>query len=373
MILRDCDMKSFSNRCKGKRIACYGIGKEFHRIMSSYSDYDWIDNIEFLVDGNSDREGEIVQVNEQSYSIISLDCLRESVSSDIVILITCMAYAEVIKELNYIPELKSTECYLFHFMFPLSEGDNIQIQRRQEILIPPTIHYCWFGKKEKPDLYKRCMESWYKYCPDYEIKEWNEDNCDVNETIYTKQAYECGKYGFVPDYFRLKIIYENGGIYLDTDVEILKNIDDLRYNEAFCGLEFPGEVNLGLGFGAVKGHSLILKLIERYKIMPFIKQDGSIDETASPVFQSADLIENGMKYGNILQEIAGLTIYPIEVLSPQNVYTGITTISNNSYMWHHFDGSWVSGDRLERNIKRKKESAIIQRMIDLNEGKNRFE
>ena len=204
-----------------------------------------------------------------------------------------------------------------------------------------------------PDLYKRCIESWHRHCPDYEIKEWNETNCDITETVFTKQAYEVGKYGFVPDYFRLKVIYENGGIYLDTDVEVLKNMDDLRYNQAFCGMQFPGEAAFGLGFGSEKGNEIFSFLMQRYKYMTFMKTDRSLDETASPYYQTRDLFELGMQYGNRLQIVDGLTIYPIEVLSPQNVITGERCITEYSYALHHYDGSWVSGEHLRRNQRRK--------------------
>ena len=368
MKLCNCDMRTFSERCKGKKIVCYGIGNEFNRMIKSYSDYEWTDRIYFLADGNQSREGEVVWIKDRKYPLISLNTLKKKITADIVILIACIAYAEVVKELNSIPAFDNIECYLFHFMFSLSEQETIRIKRENNLFIPPIIHYCWFGRKDKSDLHKRCMESWYKYCPDYEIKEWNEDNCDINETVYTKQAYEHGKYGFVPDYFRLKILYENGGIYLDTDVEVLKNIDDLRYNKAFCGLEFPGEAALGLGFGSIKGMPLLLKMMERYKTLSFIRPDGSPDETASPVFQSADLMERGMTCENRLQDVEGMTVYPVEVLSPQNVYTGITTISRNTLMWHHFDGSWLNGNKLKRKRERRQESEWIQRMIDMNEG-----
>lgn len=368
MKLRNCDMKSFSERCRKKKIVCYGIGNEFHRMIKGYSGYEWADRIHLLADRNKGREGEAVQIKGREYFLVSLDTLIKELTEDMVLLVTCMAYADVVKELNRISALDEVECYLFHFMFSLSEGEEIQIRRSEEPLIPPVIHYCWFGGGDKPDLYKRCIENWHKYCPDYQVREWNEDSCDINETVYTKQAYGLGKYGFVPDYFRLKIIYEHGGIYLDTDVEMLKSIDDLRYNKAFCGLEFPGEAAFGLGFGAVKGFPLLLKMMERYRTMPFIREDGLPDETASPVFQTADLIENGMTYENKIQEAGGMTIYPVEVLSPQNVYTGTVSISPNTLMCHHFDGSWLDGDRLDRKRNRRRESAAIQRMIDVGEG-----
>ena len=372
MILKNCDMKTFSKRCKNKQIACYGIGGEFERIMDSYSNYEWFDKIKLLVDGNAAKEGNSWEIKNRVYKIVSLEYLCSHITSETVILITCAAYYEVVQTLNLIAELDQVECYLFHFMFSQSENETISIRQNELSTIPPLIHYCWFGGNELPDLYKRCIDSWHKWCPNYEIKEWNENNCDINETLFTQQAYESKKYGFVPDYFRLKIIYEYGGIYLDTDVEIVKNIDDLRYNEAFCGLEFPGEVALGLGFGARKNHPLMQKLMERYKTMSFLNSDGSTNEIGSPVFQSADLREFGMSSENRLQLIQGMTIYPVEVLSPQNVYTGITNISENTYMWHHYDGSWVSGERLKRKKKRQAESAELQRIIEKNEGNLKY-
>lgn len=363
MILRNCDMKSFVKRCEGKKLICYGIGKEFQRMLKGYQDYGWIDNIVFLADGNPAREGENVFIRDKKYLIHTQDAMRRNITGEMILMITCMGYAEVIKELDCISELDCTECYLFHFMFSMSEGRDYAIRRIKEALLPKVIHYCWFGKKEKPDLYQKCIESWRRYCPDYEIIEWNEENCNIEENLYAKQAYERGKYGFVPDYFRLKIIYEYGGIYLDTDVEILKSINDLRYNRAFGGLEFPGEANLGLGFGAVKGHSVIKKMLKRYDGLLFQNPDGSCNETASPIYQSEDLRQCGMTEKNVLQEVEGMTVYPCSVLSPQNVYTGITIIEEESYMWHHFDASWISGERLKQKKKRQADAEAIWRRI----------
>lgn len=363
MILRNCNMKVFSERCDGKKIACYGIGGEFDRIIKAYCDYEWVKRIEYLVDGDETKQGNCITINEKEYGIKSLTSIINNISDDTVIMITSMAYYEIVNMLNEISAFDKTECYLVHYMFAIGEGEQYEIRQTKEAWIPPVIHYCWFGGKSMPDLYKKYIDSWYKYCPNYEIKEWNESNCNIDEVLYTSQAYKVGKYGFVPDYFRLKIIYEQGGIYLDTDVEILKNLDDLRYNKAFCGLEFPGEANLGLGFGACKKNLCIKKMLDRYKNMSFINSDGSYDETASPIFQSEDLMKMGMNRKNKLQMVKGMTIYPIEVLSPQNVYNGVTSISNKTYMWHHFDGSWITGKKYEVKKKRMMQSAEIYRLI----------
>ena len=353
MILKKYNMKAFSEYCRDKTIACYGIGGEFDRIIKNYDTYSWTDRIGYLVDSDIDRAGTLMDVMGNKREICSLEQFLKENLTDVVLLVTCTAFDEVVGQLNQIPQLSRVECFLFHFMFHLSEGEKIQIRNSDKKRIPPIIHYCWFGGKEMPDLYKRCIESWHRHCPDYEIKEWNETNCDITETVFTKQAYEVGKYGFVPDYFRLKVIYENGGIYLDTDVEVLKNMDDLRYNQAFCGMQFPGEAAFGLGFGSEKGNEIFSFLMQRYKYMTFMKTDRSLDETASPYYQTRDLFELGMQYDNRLQIVDGLTIYPIEVLSPQNVITGERCITEYSYALHHYDGSWVSGEHLRRNQRRK--------------------
>ena len=368
MILRNCSMRSFSERCKDKRIACYGIGGEFERIIRAYSGYEWFEKVDYLIDNDVKKQNTNKSIKGKDYRIISLEEFIKEPVKDIVIIITSGMYYEIFKSIHSIYELKNTECYIFHFMYSLPENQELVIEQIKDKRIPSTIHYCWFGKSELPDLYKKCIESWYKYCPQYEIKRWDENNCDIDETVFTRQAYEHKKYGFVPDYFRLKIIYEHGGIYLDTDVEMIKNIAPLCYNNAFCGLEFPGEVNLGLGFGACKNHPLIKKMMERYKQMSFIKSDGSFDETGSPVFQSEDLLRCGLSYENKLQIVDGMTIYPTEVLSPQNVYTGITEMSANTYMWHHFDGSWLSGERLIKKRQRLKESEELRLIMQRNEG-----
>ena len=236
------------------------------------------------------------------------------------------------------------------------------IKQRENCLIPPVIHYCWFGKKELPDLYKRCIESWYKYCPGYEIIEWNEHNCDITENLFAKQAYEKKKYGFVPDYFRLKIIYEHGGIYLDTDVELIRNVDDLRCNEAFCGMERPGQVAFGLGFGAIPGHFVIGKMLERYQVMQFLNTDGVMDQTASPIWQTMDLMSLGMQYGNRLQVVSGMTIYPVEVLAPKNVATRELNKTRYTYSIHHYDASWIFG---EDSLSKKNFEEDLKKIRDM--------
>lgn len=360
-------MRTFSERCKGKKLVCYGIGHEFEKIIKNYEGYDWINTISFLVDSNTLKQGQLKKVGEKEFEILSLAKLLHSDMKDVILLITSVMFGEIYERLHKIRELENVECYIYHFMFTIGEGKYIQIRQTLKPLIPKKIHYCWFGGGELPELYKRCIESWKRHCPDYSIERWDETNCNINETTFTKQAYHVGKMGFVPDYFRLKIIYEHGGIYLDTDVEVLKNLDDFLYNHAFCGLEQPGEVNFGLGFGAYKGNELLLKLMKRYMTMPFIEEDGKFNEIASPIYQTMDFIkEGGVIYGNRLQKVCGMTIYPTEVLSPKNCVTEEYCISDNSYTIHHYDGSWVDGELLKGKMRRLATVKTLQEQFDVN-------
>ncbi len=132
-------------------------------------------------------------------------------------------------------------------------------------MIPKTIHYCWFGRNPKPKLAKKCIASWKKYCPDYEIIEWNEDSFDVEQYPYAKFCLENKKYAFLSDFVRLVVIAKKGGIYFDTDVEVIKKLDGLLDYDAFYGFENDSYVASGLGFGSEKGHVTVIKMLEEYE------------------------------------------------------------------------------------------------------------
>ena len=207
--------------------------------------------------------------------------------------------------------------------------------------IPKKIHYCWFGGNPLPELAIKCIESWKKYCPDYEIIEWNESNYDVTKNLYMKQAYEEKKWGFVPDYARLDIIYNHGGIYLDTDVEILRPLDKLLENSAFVGCENDRWVALGLGFGAEKGNPIIYEMLKQYDILSFFDDSGELNLTPAPVYQTALLKEQyGFKETKEIQKISDfMNIYPVEYFGSKDAYSGKINITNNTYSIHHYDGS----------------------------------
>lgn len=215
--------------------------------------------------------------------------------------------------------------------------------------IPKKIHYCWIGGKPIPEHNRKIMESWKKFCPDYEIIEWNESNYDFTKNRYMREAFENKKWGFAPDYARLDIIYEHGGIYLDVDVELIKPLDDLLSLKGFMGFCQGDHCALGLGFGAMPHHPLIKEFLDYYENLSFILDNGNFNQTPSPVYQTNVLLTKGLILDNTLQEIDGITIFPVEYFDPKDFYSGEISLTKNTYSIHHYDASWVdSGPGLIR-------------------------
>ena len=208
--------------------------------------------------------------------------------------------------------------------------------------IPKVIHYCWFGKGKMPSLAEKCIASWKKYCPDYEIICHNEDDFDISENRYAKEAYEAQKWAFVSDYARLKVLYENGGIYLDTDVEIIKPIDDLIRENGFMGFDDNGVISTGLGFACEKGNELVKTLLADYDDISFVSPDGSYDITPCPDRNSETLKRLGMDFSIKDQIFMGMHMLPEDYLCPMKYYTGKKIITKNTYSIHHFCASWTS-------------------------------
>ena len=214
-------------------------------------------------------------------------------------------------------------------------------------MVPKTIHYCWFGGKPKPKSVLRCIESWRKYCPDYEIKEWNEQNFDVNMIPYTHDAYQAGKYAFVSDVARFWVLYHKGGVYFDTDVEVIKTIDNLVERGPFMGWEKPnalGNVHVapGLGLAAPVGFPLYQEILEGFSRLNYYSEDGQRNPYSMIPMVTDILKEKGLRIEDNLQTIENLTIYPADYLCPMDSLTGKITLTDNSYTIHHYTMTWIS-------------------------------
>lgn len=222
-------------------------------------------------------------------------------------------------------------------------------------MIPKIIHYCWFGRNPLPPLAIKCIESWKKYFPGYEIKEWNEDNFDVNIVSYTKEAYQAKKYAFVSDYARFWILYKYGGIYFDTDVEVIKPMEDIVYRGPFMGREhmslMPKEnsisgrcipVNPGLGLGAVPALDLYSEILNFYSSLHFVLPNGSFNTATVVQYTTEILLRHGLKDADVQQQCMGITIYPKEYFCPKSFEDGKIYLTENTYTIHHFAASWLS-------------------------------
>lgn len=193
-------------------------------------------------------------------------------------------------------------------------------------------------------LQQHCVDSWKRYCPDYDIVEWNENNFDVALNAYVRQAYACKKYAFVSDVARLKIIHEHGGFYFDNDVEIIRPLDDLRQHQAFFGMEPPGNYGLqvatGLGFGAIKGNPIVSAMLSGYNEMEFLLPNGEQNMTACPRINTSVLLEKGfMPELCANQVVEGAVLYTPEWFSPELTAFGART-TKNTYTIHYYNGSW---------------------------------
>lgn len=219
--------------------------------------------------------------------------------------------------------------------------------------IPKIIHYIWFGDNPLGEKELACIESWKKYLPDYEIKCWDESNFDVSQSEYCLQAYRAKKWAFVSDYVRLWALVNYGGIYMDTDVEVIRPLDEFLKLEAFSGFESPRLVPTGI-MASKKGHPFFIKLLNDYRERSFIKNDGSYDMTTNVTAITNACIEAGLQPNNTRQTINGFTLFPKDFFCPKNNMTGKIELTDNTYTIHHFSGSWVDEPlRIVAEKKRK--------------------
>lgn len=208
--------------------------------------------------------------------------------------------------------------------------------------IPKVIHYCWFGRGKMPPLAEKCIDSWKKFCPDYEIVCHTEDNFDINQNKYAKEAYDAGKWAFVSDYVRLKILFDEGGIYMDTDVELIKPIDELIKENGYMGFDDSGLIATGLGFACEKGNELVGAMLADYDDIPFVLPDGSYDTAPCPDRNTETMKKLGFDFDIKDQIFMGIRILPEDYLCPVKYYSGKKVITKNTYSIHHYCASWTT-------------------------------
>lgn len=214
-------------------------------------------------------------------------------------------------------------------------------------MIPKIIHYCWFGGKPLPRSALECINSWQKFFPNYEVREWNESNYNVRKIPYIAEAYDAGKFAFVSDYARFDILYQYGGVYFDTDVEVIKSFDDILGSGAFMGCETDGgekgiQIAPGLGIAADPGLDIYKNILDYFSTQHFINADGSMNMETVVKKTTKVLLAHGLKNIKGIQKLKKITIYPRDYFNPLQDSTGVLTLTKNTHSIHWYAKSWIA-------------------------------
>lgn len=233
-------------------------------------------------------------------------------------------------------------------------------------MIPRIIHYCWFGGRELPERDKKNIEQWKRLCPEFEIKRWDESNYDIKKNKYMWQAYCNHKLGFVPDYARLDIIYDYGGFYFDTDVELIKNLECLIDEKCIMGFESVDRINHGHGFASEPKNEIIRELRDTYESISFVNDDGTLNLTASPAYISRFMEKKGVVLNNTEQIVDNIHVVPTDFFCPKNMFTGKINITKNTVSIHHFNMSWMDDQELKKMNAIKTMSKYLGKTVAYN-------
>lgn len=346
MNIKKCGINEFISKIGNKKVICFGFGIRARSMCDNYKEI--LNHVEFFVDNDVKKHGMNI-IDGQLVNVVSPEHFLALDSYDeYVLLITTKFFNEIVEQFSDIERLNNLDVYIYPLMEEeeeVYEAENCEIEHTSSYAIPKVIHYCWFGRGKKSELHEKCIKSWQEKCPDYKIIEWNEDNFDINMNTYVKEAYECKKYAFVSDFARLYVLYNYGGIYMDTDVEVIKPLDELLFVEGFLGFETKFYISTGI-MGGVKGNLLIKDQLDAYQEIKFLDEVGkpvlltNVERITKISKEKHNLIASGhkqtLKYG--------VVVYPRTYFSPISLITGELHISKNTYVVHHYDGSWFPED-----------------------------
>lgn len=355
MKLINIDIWQLLEIAETKKIVCFGAGKKLATFINDFKEFHIQNKIYCVLDNDENKNQTVIDVVGKSLGIYSFKYFLQCMNiKDCIILVTSVYVNEIIEQLNNYGLFENTQCCYCDFIQALTDEKKEKERYYPKDFriydtprIPKKIHYCWFGKGEIPYQNRIWMDTWKRYCSDYEIIEWNETNYDVTKNQYMHSAYKLQKWGFVSDYARLDVIYNYGGIYLDTDVEIIRSLDELLYQDAFAGVECSKKINTGLGFGAVPRFHIVEALLNSYDGIQFDdKNMVACPALNEEVFRKYNFVRNGN-----YQRVGGMTIYPEKVLSGKNAFTGVVSPTDHTFAIHHYDGTWVAE---EKNIRKKK-------------------
>lgn len=363
MIVRNLPVEEFVNYIQGKMVYIYGVGDFYVRLTRKVIYRKIHNNIVGYIDNG--KAGTDITVFGQEYAVHSLEYMK-TVPSGIVLICGTKYLDEMYAQLEALNLPDTIECFMMPLIWIASDGvDDDTIMKRLDSnndtqistqeKIEKTIHCFWFSGEEKPDKYKCCIDTWKKVCPDYQIVEWNADNYDWKKNVFMKQAFESRKWAFVSDYARLDVIYNHGGIYLDMDVELIKDFEPLLQFDAFFNYGTRHLIELGSSFGAKKGNAFIRRLLERYKDVEFLDADGvpQLDKYVQPVWLNEEYCKEGIRMDGSMQLLNEMLILPRRFYTPKDdifLYNSLQCEDTRGI--HHFNSEWKPKEYLEeRDVK----------------------
>lgn len=362
-----CSKKEFKEIVGNKKVICIGASVNIQRKYENNKEWfdSWTDAISCFVDNNENKWFKMYNFGEKRYIIYPLEKLHE-VKDTIILIATNKKYVlEICKQLDEMG-LYNMDVYSLDMILSKLEFDDsaINIPLRSDRTNKKIIHTFWFSGEPLPEQYQFCIDSWKKYCPEYEIKIWNQDNYDITKNRFMHEACMAKRWAFASDYARLDVVYNYGGMYMDMDVEVVRNLDDLLSLPAFFGIDPWMQIDLGTGFGAIKGNTLIKQLLDVYQDKPFFLNTG-YNQEAQPVILLDVFKKNGyiQKFDS---QICNDTYYLS--MNYLNVFEG-TTINKyhsngNEYLIHHHHaGWWTKEKRQARYDENYRDAEILEGMF----------
>ena len=331
---------NFLNELEGTNlpVICFGAGTVPWLAEHLFEKYAIWPRIMFFLDNNVKKAGTTIGV-KRKIPVISLKQFMERGLKSFLMLITCEDYLPILEQLKQVRAWKNIHCYIYiklNYELLKSKKQTWKFTAEGQFLIPKVIHYCWFGNCRKGEVHKKCIQSWRDTCPDYEIIEWNE-----HQNRYIEEAYAKRKWAYVSDYARLDILYRQGGIYLDTDVELLNPLDLLLSEKGFIAYGQWPAVNSGAGMGCVKGLPIVKEMRDSPRCqLPFLNPDGSLNMVQNGFYESEVLRRYGFSQDFSMQRLEDLLILAPEIMATESLLGGDVFVTEQTLAIHHCAGSW---------------------------------
>lgn len=354
MKLYNCRLDELHNRIEGQRVVLFGVGEYFELYMKEKLPIEVLRSVNYAVD-NSRYDSVLQIMDHKDISVYAPSKLLEE--DKCIILIGSSNYmSEMYEQLNSMNLSDDISCYIFPLIMVNSAGkQDVQIKKQIEMTktspqIPRILHSFWFSGDKKPETYQKCIDSWKKVCPDYEIYEWTMDNYDYTKHPFMQKAIAEKKWAFASDYARLDVVYHQGGIYLDMDVELLRPLDSLLGCEAFFTFDTQNDIDLGT-FAAKKENLLVKKLMGLYDGIAFSGDMKRMNQLCQPRYIRSVLTEAGLELNGDMQLIDGMVFLPRNYLVPQDsIVYEFSAMSEDTIAIHRYNAGWKNGDYREKRI-----------------------